>query len=274
MSDTLFIALTTMGGLGFIFASALAIAYKKLQVEENPMIAEINDILPNANCGACGKAGCYDFAVNVVDQKVDVNACPVGGEEVANSIADILGVESSSAVKIVPRILCRGGDAEAKKKPTNYSGPLSCSVMEIVAGGDKLCDYGCLGGGDCVTACPFGVMIMTDNNLPEVIEELCTGCGLCAKACPKNIIEMHPSDRNVFVFCKSNDDPKKASAVCSVSCRACAICAKNTDGGVVMNNFLAEINYKLFDESKIPFEKCRTEAIDYLNKTAEIENVQ
>lgn len=262
-----------MGGLGFIFAGGLAIADKKLRVKENPLIGEINDVLPGANCGACGKAGCYDFAVNVVDGSMKVNGCPVGGDDVANQIAKILGVESDLSVKIVPRILCKGGSAEAKNKPTDYNGPLTCSVMEIVAGGEKLCNYGCLGGGDCVIACPFGAIIMTDNNLPEVIEELCTGCGLCAKACPKNIIEMHPIDRNVFVFCKNHDDPKKAKEVCSVSCMGCGICARKSDGGIEMNNFLAEINYESFDETKIPFDKCKTKAITHLNKEEIIETI-
>lgn len=145
MTDTLIIALTTMGGLGFIFAGGLAIADKKLRVEENPLIGKINDVLPGANCGACGKAGCYDFAVNVVDGKMKVNGCPVGGEDVANLIANILGVKTDIAIKQVPRILCRGGNNEAKDKTTNYKGPQSCAVMEIVGGGKKLCEFGCLG---------------------------------------------------------------------------------------------------------------------------------
>ena len=77
MDLTIIIAIATMGGLGFIFAGALAVADKKLRVIENPKIAEINDILPNVNCGACGMAGCYDFASNVVDGKAKINDCPL-----------------------------------------------------------------------------------------------------------------------------------------------------------------------------------------------------
>jgi len=274
MTDTLFIALTTMGGLGFIFAGGLAIANKKLHVKEDPMIGKVNDELPGANCGACGKAGCYDFAVNVVDGSMKISGCPVGGDDVTDAIAEILGVDSDSSVKMVPRILCKGGNAEAKSKPTDYCGPLTCSVMEIVAGGDKLCDYGCLGGGDCVTTCSFGAIVMNDNNLPEVIEQLCKSCGLCAQSCPKGLIEMHPIDRNVYVFCKNLNDPKKSKEVCSVSCMGCGICARKSDGGVEMNNFLAEINYELFDETIIPFDKCKTEAISHLYKEEVVENVQ
>ncbi|MBS3944067.1 MAG: RnfABCDGE type electron transport complex subunit B [Melioribacter sp.] len=261
MELTIIIAIATMGGLGFIFASGLAFADKKLRVEENPLIGKVNDVLPNANCGGCGSAGCYDFAVKVVDGKALPTGCPVGGEETAITIAEILGVETGTAIKMVPKILCRGGNSEAVKKMTEYYGPISCKAMALVSGGDKLCFYGCLGGGDCVEACPFGAMIMNENELPEVIEEICTGCGICVKACPRNIIEMHPADRNVFVFCKNQDDPKRSKEVCSVACIGCGICARKSDGGIEMVNNLGIINYDKLDDSKIPFEKCSTGAI-------------
>ena len=261
MDFTFIIAIATMGGLGLIFAGGLAFADKKLRVEENPLIGQINEILPGANCGGCGNAGCYDFAVKLVEGKASVTGCPVGGEDTAQLIAEMMGVEAGSSVKMLPRILCRGGNSEAVKKNVEYYGPLSCSAMSIVAGGDKLCYYGCLGGGDCVTACPFNAMIINENGLPEVIEELCTGCGNCAKVCPRNVIEMHPADRNVFVFCKNHDDPKKSKEVCTVSCLGCGICARKSDGGVEMDNFLGVVHYDKLDESKIPFDKCTTGAI-------------
>lgn len=265
MDLTLIIAVATMGGLGFLFAGGLAIADKKLRVDENPLIGKINDALPGANCGACGKAGCYDYAVNIVENGAAVNGCPVGGNDTAVMIAELMGVEAGNTIKMVPRILCRGGNSEAVTKMAEYYGPLSCSAMDIVSGGDKLCYYGCLGGGDCVDACPFNAMVMNENGLPEVIEELCIGCGMCEKACPRNVIEMHPSDRNVFVFCKNQDDPKKSKEVCSVSCMGCGICARKSEGGVEIVNNLGIINYQLIDESKIPFEKCKTQAIDRIN---------
>ncbi|MCX7797100.1 MAG: RnfABCDGE type electron transport complex subunit B [Melioribacter sp.] len=265
MELTIITAIVTMGGLGFLFSSGLAFADKKLRVEENPLIEKINQILPGANCGACGNAGCYDFAVKVVERKIEPNACPVGGEDVANTIAEILGVEKSNITKLIPRILCNGNKFNAVKKDVIYSGPQSCAVKAIVSGGDKLCYYGCLGGGDCVKACPFGAIIMNDDELPLVIEELCTGCGLCAKACPRNVIEMHPIQRNIFVFCKNQDEPKRAKEVCSVSCIGCGICARKSDGGIQMINNLAIINYEKLDGTKIPFEKCSTGAIKKLD---------
>ncbi len=265
MDFTMIIALATMGGLGLIFAGALAVADKKLRVEENPLIGKVNEVLPGANCGGCGCAGCYDFAVRLVEGKASVTGCPVGGEDVAVQIAEILGIEAGAAVKMLPRILCHGGNSEAVRKMTDYYGPLSCSAMALVSGGNKLCFYGCLGGGDCVEACPFGAMVMNENGLPEVIEDLCTGCGMCVKACPRDIIEMHPADREVFVFCKNHDDPKTAKSVCTVACLGCGICSRKSDGGVEMVDYLGVINYDKLDPEKIPFEKCTTGAIKKLD---------
>lgn len=274
MDLALIIAIVTMGGLGFIFAGGLALANKKLSVEENPLIGKINDVLPGANCGACGKAGCYDFALNIVEGDAKVNGCPVGGSDVAIEVANLMGVEVGAIVKMVPRVLCRGGSAETTKKAAEYYGPLSCSAMKLVSGGEKLCYYGCLGGGDCVEACTFDAMYMNENGIPEVIEDLCTGCTMCEKACPTNVIEMHPIDRDYFVFCKNHDDPKKSKAVCSVACVGCGICARKSDGGVEMDNFLGVIQYDKFNPEPIPFDKCRTGAISSLSGNHKNSNLE
>ena len=267
MDLTFIIAISTMGGLGFLFAGALAIADKKLRVFENPKIAEINEVLPNANCGACGYAGCYDFAVKVVNGEAKVSGCPVGGQEVVDEIARILGMASTKSVKLVARILCNGGIAEAVNKPnTEYHGPQSCSVKTIVSGGEKMCLYGCLGGGDCVDACQFGAIFMNEDGLPVVVEELCTGCGQCVEVCPRGVIEIHPDDRELFVFCRNHDDPKRSKEVCKVACIGCGICARKSDGSVVMKEFLAEIDYSKLDITKIPLDKCSTGAIRLLDK--------
>ncbi len=261
----LLIAIATMGGLGFLFSSGLAFADKKLRVEENPLIEKVYETLPGANCGACGSAGCYDFAIKVVEGKIQSNNCPVGGEETTSAISEILGVENSTTIKLFPRILCNGNKFHALKKDVNLIGPEGCAIEALISGGNKLCNYGCLGSGDCVKACPFNAIYINEDELPEVIEELCTGCGLCAKACPRNIIEMHPINRNVFVFCKNQDEPKRAKDICKVACIGCGICARKSDGGVEMDNYLAIIHYDKFDESKIPFDKCSTNAIKKIN---------
>lgn len=261
MDYTFLIAIITMGGLGFIFAGGLAIADKKLRVEEDPMIGKINDVLPGANCGACGYAGCYDFAVNVAADKAPINGCPVGGADTSESIGLLMGVDAATSIKNLPRIMCIGGNRDASKKLAEYHGPLSCSVMEVVSGGDKLCEYGCLGGGDCVDACPFNAIFMNDDNLPEVIEELCTGCGMCAKACPRDIIEMHPENRDVFIMCKNPDDAKAVKGVCSHACIKCGICVKKTDGAIEFQGGLPVIDYDNLDPESVPYDKCKPSAL-------------
>jgi Na+-translocating ferredoxin:NAD+ oxidoreductase subunit B len=273
MEFTFWIAVATMGGLGFFFAGALAIADRKLRVEENPLIGQVNEVLPNANCGACGNAGCYDFAVKIVEGKVGLNGCPVGGQDLVDDISAIMGIQAGQSIKQVARVLCKGGIKEAARKEVEYSGPQNCTVMALVSGGEKLCLYGCLGGGDCVEACKFNAMYMDDNSMPVVVDELCTGCGLCAKACPRGIIEVHPQDREVFVFCKNLDDPKTARKVCSVACIGCAICSRKSDGGVVMKDNLAIIDYSKLDLTKVPFEKCSTNAIGFIHTRKEAELV-
>lgn len=263
---TLLLAILTMGGLGLLFAAGLAIADKKLRVEEDPKIAKVNDALPGVNCGACGYAGCNDFAVNVVEGNADVTGCPVGGSDTARDVAMIMGVEAGSTTKMLPIILCKGGNSEAVNKMVKYYGPLSCSAMDIVSGGEKHCMYGCLGAGDCVEACPFDAMIMNHDGIPEVVPELCTSCGICVKSCPRDIIEMHPIDRDVFVFCKNQDDAKTAKEVCNVACVACGICAKKSDGAIeIINNVGVIKDYNILDDSKIPFEKCKTGAIQKID---------
>ncbi len=265
MDLSLIIALSTMGGLGFFFAGALALADRKLRVEEDPRVVAINEALPGANCGACGKAGCYDFAVKAVDGQVSITGCPVGGAETAQKIASILGVEAGDTVRMVARVLCRGGNVEAAKKGVEYKGAYSCAATALVSGGDKQCLYGCIGGGDCVNACQFDAMFMDENGMPHIIDELCKGCGACVTACPRNVIEMHPENRELFVFCKNHDDPKTAKKVCVVACLGCGICSRKSDGSVVMEDNLAIIDYERLDLEKVPLEKCTTGAIGFLH---------
>ncbi len=269
MDLNLIIAIVTMGGLGLFFSSILVLADKKLRVQENPMIGQIAELLPNANCGACGFAGCYDFATNIVEGKVDLSKCSVCDSGAREEIARLICIDSSQIEKKVARILCRGDNDAAKRKNINYIGPSSCSALALM-GGLKLCQYGCLSGGDCVEACQFDAIFMSDNGLPVVIEEACTGCGLCAKACPRNIIEIHPIERNVFVFCKSEDDPKTSKEFCKNACIGCGICARKSDGGIEMINYLAVIRYDKLDIFKIPFDKCSTKALQILDNHKEV----
>jgi Na+-translocating ferredoxin:NAD+ oxidoreductase subunit B len=260
MDATLTLSLLTMGGLGIFFAGALAIADRKLRVEEDPRINAVNDVLPGANCGACGEAGCQAFAVSVVEGRQEVNGCPVGGADTAEAVATVMGVDAGDTVKIVARVHCRGGKGLVQEKAT-YEGPQKCSARILVAGGEHSCMWGCVGGGDCVEACSFDAIFMNEAGLPEIIDELCTGCGACARACPRNVIEMHPNTREHFVFCRSHDDPKTSRKTCKVACIGCGICTRKVEDSASMDNGLAVIDYEKLNPAIVPFEKCPTGAI-------------
>lgn len=263
------IPILTMGALGLLFSTGLAIAYQKLKVEEDPKVTKIGEILPQANCGACGLSGCRAFAEAVVKGEAAANGCPVGGTEVAQQIADIMGVAAGEILPKVARVLCRG-DREAAKDRGEYLGITTCYAANLT-GGHKQCTYGCLGFGDCVAACIFDAMIMEENGLPHVIEEKCTACGKCVDACPRNIIELAPKDQNMLVFCRSLDKGPAAKKACKNACIGCGICARACPEGIIMQNDLAVIiDYKKISPDQIPaIEKCPTNAIERLYKENE-----
>jgi Na+-translocating ferredoxin:NAD+ oxidoreductase subunit B len=255
--QTLLISMGSMGGLGALFSAGLAIANKAFYVEEDPRIAQVMDALPGANCGGCGYPGCGNFAENVVKGVAPVNGCPVGGSDTAEEIAAILGVEAAASQRILARVMCQGGLEESAVKGV-YTGVQSCLAAHILNGGDKLCEYGCLGFGDCVKACPFDAIVMGPDRLPIVIEEKCTGCGNCAEVCPRDVIEMHPENHRILVLCKNLDKGKYANSVCTKVCIACGLCVRGAEPGEVeLKNGLAVINYDKFgDKDVLPTDRC------------------
>lgn len=264
---TLLASLATMGGLGALFAAALAIADKKLRVEEDPRIGVVAEALPGANCGACGFAGCGAYADAVVTAGAPVNKCPVGGQDTATRVGAIMGVEAGLMVRHVARLLCRGTAAVAHLK-ARYEGPTGCAVQALVAGGAKACQWGCLGGGDCAAACSFGAIEMGPAGLPVIDDLACTACAACVTACPRGLLELHPIDREFFVFCKSHDDPKLAKWACDAACIGCGICARQSDGAIVMVDNLPVIDYDRLDPARIPLDRCKPGAIGWLHAPA------
>jgi len=260
------VPIITMGLIAFALSVGLVLAYRKLRVEVDPRLEEIAAALPQANCGACGFAGCQALAEALVAGKAETNACPVGGNEVARRLAAILGKESSEVIKKVARLHCRGTH-EAAPARSQYTGPATCLAAHIL-GGHKLCTYGCLHFGDCVRSCPFDAMRLSDDGLPVIDEQKCTGCGKCVEACPRGLLELHPIERNIFVFCRSKDRPAVARRVCKNACIACNICVRACPEAIIMESNLAKItDWKKIPAEKIAaIEKCPTGAIGRLKK--------
>lgn len=274
MVNEVLIALIILTGLGLLFATILAVAYKKLKVYEDPRIDKVEEMLPGANCGACGLPGCRAFAEDVVGQKINVGKCTVSSPEGIDDIASFLGIEASQEEKRVARVLCAGGKNEAQNK-ADYKGGLStCRGEAVVAGGTKECSWGCLGLGDCEQVCDFDAIHMNEDALPVVDIEKCTACGDCVEICPKDLFVLMPVSRKLIVQCRSLLEGDLATSKCSVACNACGRCAVDAAPGVIeIRNNLAVINYDLNSLARPEAtRRCPTDAIVWLENEKQFDN--
>lgn len=228
--DLILIAVISLGAIGLVAAVILYAASKKFAVYEDPRIAQVSEVLPQANCGGCGYPGCSGFAAACVKAgSLEGKLCPVGGQPTMEKVAAILGLEAAASEPKVAVVRCNGTCAN-RPKLTKYDGVRSCVVANSTYGGESGCTFGCLGCGDCVSACTFGAIKMNpETGLPEVDESKCTACGACAKACPRSIIEIRPKGKNnrrVYVQCVNKDKGAVARKACTAACIGCGKCVK------------------------------------------------
>jgi len=251
-----------LGGVGLFFGFLIAMANKKFYVWEDPRIGEVEELLPNSNCGACGQPGCRAFAEAVVGGKEQPSGCTVMGEEDLADVASYLGVDAGAANKRVARLLCAGGKNEAARN-SDYTGLETCKAAASVAGGGKACNWGCLGLADCESACLLDAIYMNDDLLPVVIPERCTACNDCVVACPKDLFELMPIEQKLIVQCKNLLKGDAAEDLCSVACNTCNRCVADSEPGVIeMIDNLAVINYEKNElTSPKAIERCPTAAI-------------
>ncbi|WP_022850250.1 RnfABCDGE type electron transport complex subunit B [Limisalsivibrio acetivorans] len=254
-------AVLTMLATGFAAGFGLMVASKKFHVDKDPRIEGINELLPAANCGGCGFPGCGALAESIVAGNSGPDSCPVGGSELAEQIADYLGMEFGGGVKKVARVKCRGGSDKAPEK-YDYYGPRDCHSIAMLAGGNKLCSFGCLGEGSCVKACGFDAMRMGEDRIPIIDPVMCTSCGMCVKACPRALIELIPEDKPFVVTCMSKDKGPEVKKNCTVGCIGCRLCAKNCPvGAIEVDSFLAKIDPETCINCGKCEEVCPTNAI-------------
>ena len=271
MIDEVVIPLAIMMGLGLLFATIIALGYKKLKVYEDPRIDAVDDMLPHANCGACGVPGCRAFAEKVVSNELNVAKCTVSSPDGIEAIANYLGIEASAEEKRVARLLCAGGKNEAHNLAEYKGGMSTCRGEAVVAGGSKDCTWGCLGLGDCEVSCDFDAIHMSDNGLPVVDVEKCTACNDCVEVCPKGLFIIQPISQRLIVQCRSLLEGDFAENKCSVACTGCARCVADSDEGVIsMQNNLAVVNYELNEKtSPLATLRCPTNAIVWLADDAQ-----
>lgn len=263
MTGFILISTFSIGALGILFGAVLAFAAKKLKVEKDPRIEQIEELLPGANCGACGYAGCLAYAQAIVESGVPITACAPGGSEVSQGIADIVGSDVEEKECCVAKVHCQG-DKETVKRIGEYKGVKTCFALQNNIGGDKACAYGCLGYGDCEVVCPFDAIHIKENGLPEVDENKCTACGLCVNACPRNIIDLVPKTAYFFIKCVSPDFGAAVSKVCKKGCIGCTICVKtNNEQGIIMDGKLPKVDYVQFKGDNTGAEKCPPKVIEF-----------
>lgn len=270
MTTTIIWTIVAITVLGVVLAGVLYLIANKFRVEEDPRIDEVEKVMPGANCGGCGFAGCRAFAQACVEApNLDNNFCPVGGNEVMKKVAAVLGMEVKEKAPMVAVVRCNGTCAN-RPVVNEYDGRQSCKVKAALYSGDTGCPYGCLGCGDCVEACQFGAISMDpETGLPVVDEEKCTACGACVKACPKHIIELRnkgPKGRRVFVSCVNKDKGGVARKACSAACIGCGKCAKVCPfGAITVENNLAYIDFTKCKLCKKCVAECPTGAIHAVN---------
>ncbi len=233
-------AILTLTSIGLIAAIGLGVASRIFAVEVNPLVEQIDELLPGINCGACGNAGCHGYAEQLAAGKAGVNDCPVCSEENQQAIAELLHLEFSAAVREVAFVHCNGTTTNVKAR-FEYSGIPSCGAANML-GGQIGCQYGCLGFGDCERVCLFDAIVIKDG-LARILPEKCTACGQCVAACPRNLIDLQPVAQKVLIDCANHARGKVVSASCKVGCIGCGRCAKvcPTDA-ITMDNMLPVID--------------------------------
>lgn len=257
-------AVVSLALLGAGFGIILAFASKKFAVEEDPRITAINEILPGANCGACGFPGCGALAVAISQGKAPVDAC-LPGISSAWKIAEIMGLEAKHEERMVAQLACFGGKFDSKDK-YKYQGLQDCRAAMQLFGGHKACPSACLGLGTCVKVCPFDAITMGSNGLPVIDYDKCTGCGICVANCPKQVLHLVGAQHFIHVRCSNVEKGKDAKAVCKAACIKCKLCEKNCPQEAIKvksvgQGTLAVIEYEKCINCGICLSKCPTGAI-------------
>ncbi len=163
--NIILIAILALAGLAVAFGLLLGFAAVKFRVEGNPLVDQIDGLLPQTQCGQCGYPGCRPYAEAIAGGDA-INKCPPGGQSTVEALADLLDVEA------LP--LEAGAEAEPVK--------MVAYIRE-----DE-----CIGCTKCIQACPVDAILGAAKQMHTVIESECTGCDLCVEPCPVDCIDMLP----------------------------------------------------------------------------------
>ncbi|HFQ4966907.1 electron transport complex subunit RsxB [Vibrio sp. IRLE0018] len=161
---TIMIAVLAIALLATLFGAILGFASIRFKVEADPIVDQIDAILPQTQCGQCGYPGCRPYAEAIANGD-SINKCPPGGQATIEKLADLMGVEAEESAH----------DLEGKVKTVAF-------IHEDM----------CIGCTKCIQACPVDAIVGGTKALHTVIKDECTGCDLCVAPCPTDCIEMIP----------------------------------------------------------------------------------
>jgi len=270
VNEITFISVISLGSIGLVAAVILFLVANRFKVIEDPRIDVVADLLPGANCGGCGLAGCRAFAEAIVKaESLSGLNCPPGGNDTLQRIASALGMEAMEVEPMIAVLRCNGSRHNSPPK-VKYDGAMTCAFVHKLFSGEGGCPQGCLGCGDCVVACAFDAMYMDPvTGLPIISNEKCVACGACVKACPRNIIEMRKKgkkDRRIYVSCINREKGGIARKNCSAACIGCGKCVKECQfDAIMLESNLAYIDYNKCTLCRKCVPVCPTGAIVELN---------
>ncbi len=165
--NAVILSILALAGLAVLFGAVLGAASVRFKVEGDPLIEQIDKLLPQTQCGQCGYPGCKPYATAIAGGDADINRCPPGGHQTISALADLLGVEAKP--------LDAEHGVEAEQKTVAY-------IDEEI----------CIGCTKCIQACPVDAILGAAKQMHTVIASECTGCDLCVDPCPVDCIYMIP----------------------------------------------------------------------------------
>ena len=234
-------ATAILAAMGVILGLILSFAAKVMAVPVNEQAEKVLEALPGANCGACGFAGCADYAEALAQGNTAPNLCTPGGNQVAGEVSEILGLDFADVEEKYAIVAC-SGDTDHSSYVMEYQGEPTCEACNAMYQGHRSCSHACLGFGDCALVCPVNALSMV-KGIAVVDPDCCIGCGLCAKRCPNHLIHIVPRGSRVFVGCSSTDKGGFVRKICSAGCIGCRKCEKACQYGALRwNDNLAAID--------------------------------
>lgn len=258
------IAAAIVAGIGLICSVALVLAAKFMHVESDEKFTKIREVLPGANCGACGFSGCDGYANALAKGETEkTNLCVPGAGQVSKQLSEILGTAFEDVTKKVAAVRC-AGDCTKANKPTEYDGISTCAARALLPVAKDACGFGCIGLGDCANACPEGA-ICVESGIARINVEKCIGCGICEKTCPRSVIELINADARVIVSCSNREKGAVVRAECKAGCISCKKCEKTCAvGAIKVENDLARIDQSICVKCGECAAVCPVGAIDLL----------